>query len=192
MSEDNLNQENIEEVVDNEAAELKALKQRADMIGVKYSPNIGLETLRERVNAKLGGSDSADTEEVAGTPAETKAQRFARLRKDAIKLHRVEIICHNSHKKEWEGEVFTVSNNVIGTVKRYVPFGVVWHVEDILLKLLEQKKYQNFYWYKDPKTGQKIRKGRLENEFTVVRKTQLTEKELAELKAKQELAKAAE
>ena len=35
------------------ANELELLKARADKLGIKYSPNIGIETLKERINAVL-------------------------------------------------------------------------------------------------------------------------------------------
>ena len=35
------------------AEEFELLKQRADMLGIKYSGNIGLDTLRAKVNERL-------------------------------------------------------------------------------------------------------------------------------------------
>jgi len=42
-------------------SELELLKQRARLLGVEFSNNIGIDTLRERVNAKIGEVNSGDT-----------------------------------------------------------------------------------------------------------------------------------
>lgn len=46
-----------------EATELEILKQRADTLGVNYSNNIGLDTLRERVNAAMEGEKNEEDED---------------------------------------------------------------------------------------------------------------------------------
>lgn len=45
-----------------ENTEMAILKQRADTLGVKYSNNIGIDTLRERVNAAMEG-ETTETED---------------------------------------------------------------------------------------------------------------------------------
>lgn len=49
-------------------SELDLLKQRARLLGVEFSNNIGLETLRERVNAKIGevNGDGAEPAQATG------------------------------------------------------------------------------------------------------------------------------
>lgn len=192
MSEDNdlMLNETSDNDTDTSKAELESLKKKADLIGVKYSPNIGLDTLRERVREKLSESQETTTE--SSDSSMSKGSLRNTLRKEARKLVRIRVTCRNPHKKEWEGEIFTVANSMIGTVKRFIPFGVEWHVESILYNLLKQKQYQKFYWEKHPKTGQRVRKGKLEQEFDITVLPALTKKELEELKAKQQLAAAAE
>lgn len=48
-------------------SELEMLKRRADTLGVPYSNNIGLETLRARINDKLSSSEEG-TDEQSGEP----------------------------------------------------------------------------------------------------------------------------
>jgi hypothetical protein len=52
-----------DEAQTNEETELQILKQRADTLGVQYSNNIGLNTLRERVNAAMEGEQSPEEDE---------------------------------------------------------------------------------------------------------------------------------
>ena len=40
--------------------ELATLKERADKMGITYSPNIGIEKLKEKINAALGTDTSEE------------------------------------------------------------------------------------------------------------------------------------
>ena len=51
----------------------------------------------------------------------------------------------NPSKADLPGEIFTVSNNVVGSIKRYIPYGEQvdgWHVENMLLDMLKEKQFQ--------------------------------------------------
>lgn len=48
-------------------SELELLKQRARLIGVEFSNNIGIDTLRERVNAKMNEITEGDVQPVTAT-----------------------------------------------------------------------------------------------------------------------------
>ena len=174
-----------------EAEELAILKRRATQLGVPYSPNIGLSTLRDRVNkanASTKTDDEAEEESVDKKDAsavlnETRSQRNARKRKEANKLYRVRITNHNPAKREHSGELFKAANSVIGTAARYVQFGEIWHVEKILLNMIEERKYQQFYT--TTIDGKKVRKGKLVKEFGIEYLPALTPKELEELRKQQ-------
>lgn len=172
--------------------ELTTLKARADLLQVSYHPSIGLEKLREKINAKLAEGEGEAPAEAKAAPAEqeTEAQKRLRLKREALKLIRVRITCMNPVKKEWEGEIITVSNNAVGTVKRYVPFNADdgWHLEHILLEQLRERQCQVFYTAKDDR-GNKIRKGKLIKEFAIEVLDPLTEAELKELAQRQAMAK---
>lgn len=189
------------EAADLAAAELENLKARADLLGVTYHPNIGTEKLREKIAAKqaeedapvlVSGEAAGKSEEKASTQCaeESHAAKRVRLKREGLKLVRVRITCMNPFKKEWEGEIFTVSNNAVGTVKRYVPYNVEdgWHVEHILLEQLKERKCQIFVSEKDSR-GNKVRKGKLIREFAIEVLDPLTDKELAELAQRQAMAK---
>lgn len=178
-------QANITEEVDNDVqgpSELDLLKQRATQMGLKFHHNIGLEKLKQMVNDKLNGTQSED-DGAAPSAKLTKAQLKMQMRKEANKLVRVRVTCMNPNKKEWQGEFFAVSNSYIGTIKKYVPFGVEWHVPEVILKMIEARQFQTFY--NEKVKGRTVRKGRLVKEFGVERLPPLTEQELKELARRQ-------
>ena len=166
--------------------ELTALKARADLLGVSYHPSIGVDKLREKINAKLNeGEDS--TSESAPAPAAT--DRVAQ-RNEASRLVRVRVACMNPLKKEWEGEIFCAGNSVVGTFKKYVPFNAEdgWHVPNIILKQIQRRQCQVFYTAKDER-GNKVRKGKLIKEFAVEILDPLTDEERKDLAQRQAMAK---
>ena len=173
--------------------ELTLLKERADKMGIEYHPSIGLDKLKEKVNAKLAesvleGENAPTNTKVEGT-SKTAAQKRVEASKEARKLVRVNIVCMNPAKKDWEGELFTVSNAVVGTIKRYVPFNTPdgWHIEQMLLNVMRDRQCQNFITVKDGK-GNKVRKGKLIKEFNIELLPALKEKELNELKQRQAMS----
>lgn len=169
--------------------ELTTLKARADLLGVKYHPSVGVDKLREKIEAKL-----ADTEpEESQAPAKAaESEREFRLRKkqEASELIRVNITCMNPAKKEWEGEIFTAGNSVVGTFKKFVPFNTEdgWHIPRVIYNQLLQRQCQVFFTTKDSR-GNSIRKGKLIKEFAIDVLPALTPAELKELAQRQAMAR---
>lgn len=157
--------------------EKEALMARADKLGISYSNNIGLETLRKRIEAKLDEADKAE-EEVKHTPSPLQEKR-----KEALQLVRVNITSMENTKNNLSGEIFTVSNNVIGTVKRYIPFGQDWHIERIFLDTLREKQFQRFTSVNT--TNGSVRRAMLVPAYAIQELPPLTEKELDELRKSQ-------
>lgn len=195
MSEAELNLDNeqeLDEAAQLAATELENLKSRAEKLGVKFHPSISAEKLREKIKAHQadGEGEAGEAEPKAEDTTENPSLKKLRLKREALKLVRVRITCMNPAKKEWEGEIITVANNAVGTVKRYVPFNTEdgWHVEHILLEQLRQRQCQIFVTEKDSR-GNKVRKGKLIREFAIEVLNPLTEEELAELAQRQALAK---
>lgn len=171
--------------------EKEVLMQRADKLGIKYSNNIGLETLRERINAKLEEREAVVEEEEdkpkkkeAQTAAQVKETAVQKARKEALKLVRVNITSMENTKNNLSGEIFTVSNGVVGTIKRYVPFGVDWHIEQMLLNTLKEKEFQRFGTEKTP-SGQTVRRAKSVPAYAIQILPPLTEKELEDLRKSQ-------
>ena len=198
MSDDNLNldtEQEQDEAALLAATELENLKSRAEKLGVKFHPSISAEKLREKIKAAQTEGEGSVGEQsegksAAGTKEESPAAKKLRLKREALKLVRVRITCMNPAKKEWEGEIITVANNAVGTVKRYVPFNTEdgWHVEHILLEQLRERQCQIFVTEKDSR-GNKVRKGKLIREFAIEVLDPLTEEELRELAQRQAMAK---
>jgi hypothetical protein len=163
--------------------ELTTLKARADLMGVSYHPSIKLEKLREKVNATM----SAPEPEVEKAKTEADMQAFHIA--EASKLVRLRITCMNPNKKDWQGEIYTVGNSVVGTFKKYVPFNAEdgWHVPHIIYQHLQSRECQIFVTVTDSR-GNKTRKGKLIKEFALEVLPPLTGVELKELAAQQALA----
>lgn len=189
--------EEIEVKVD----ELTELKKRADLLGIEYHPKISVDKLRARIKAQL--EDTAyvdvpdDDEVIAATSAkrvlkfkpETQAEIADRLRKEAQRLVRVRITCMNPNKKDWDGDVFTVSNSVVGTLRKYVPFNAEdgWHIPTMMLDFLRDKQFVQHYVEK--KNGQEINRHKLVKEFAIEVLDPLTQEELKELAQRQAMAR---
>jgi len=179
---------------------LLKLKKAADNLGVTYNANIGAAKLQEKINEfiltqplpKAPVTEAAPASATKPLSDHTKAQMRMKIdnqiRKDARKLTRVVIQCMNPNKKDWDGEIFTVSGGIAGTVKRYIPFNnpAGWHVEQMLLDHLKEREYQHFR-KKSIGRGQVQVIPELVKEFQITILPPLTKEELEELKTQQAL-----
>ena len=180
------------------ASELDELKARADLMGVPYHPSIGLEKLREKVNAAVNSKpagddpvqDAAPTAVAAVATGETENQRRLRRKREASELVRIRLTCMNPNKREWEGEIFSAGNSLVGTFTKYVPFNAEdgWHVPHIILEMIRARHCQIFYTEKS-RNGVNVRKGKLIKEFNIEILPPLTPAELHDLAQRQAMAK---
>lgn len=175
--------------------ELTSLKARADLMGITYHPNIGVEKLRDKINAAVTAtSDEVAPEEVASVvvdeTAETESQMRARLRREANELVFIRLTCMNPAKKEWEGEIISTGNSVVGSFTKFVPFNADngWHVPRIIYEQLAQRQCQIFTSSRDER-GNTIRKNKLIKEFAIEVLPPMTLEELEELARRQAMAK---
>jgi hypothetical protein len=172
--------------------ELTTLKQRADMLNVSYHPSIGVEKLREKVAAAIAGkpAETAPAPVVAQPGEESELQRLQRLRREANELVRIRLTCMNPNKKEWEGEIFSVGNAVVGTLKKFVPFNTDdgWHVPRMIYEQLLERQCQVFVTLKS-KSGTSIKVGKLIKEFAIEVLPPLSLDELKDLAQQQAMAK---
>ena len=185
-------------------SEFEMLKQRARIMGVQFSPNIGIETLRERIKAKLEGetkgkaAEEAEESEAVVTsdeapskPAKVYANKRAKMRAEELKLVRLRITNLNPNKKDLPGEIFTVGNRTLGVIKKYIPYGEAtengYHVPYIMYKQLRDREFLNI---KTKKVNGKIRvETSMAREFALEILPPLTTRELAQLAAAQAAAK---
>ena len=171
--------------------ELTTLKARADLLGISYHPSIGLEKLREKINAATSDeAAAAPVKAVAPADEETANQRRIRLKKQALELVRIRVTCMNPAKAEWEGEIFTVGNSAVGSVTKYIPFNADagWHVPRIIYTQLVERQCQVFVTKTDSR-GNKSRQGKLIKEFAIEVLPPLTPEELRDLAQRQAMAK---
>lgn len=188
--------------------ELTLLKERATTMGISYSPNIGIEALKAKINDKLKADEPADpvVEEepaapvvAANAPAAprklTAAEALAKERQEQyetqMRLVRLRITNLNPVKKDLRGEIFTVANGIIGTVRKFIPYGEVtdngFHVPFILFNELKDRKFVSVKVRKVP-GGQDHIEQRLVPEFALEELPMLSQKELDQLARQQAAA----
>lgn len=216
--------------------ELDALKIRAKTLGVSHSPNIGVDTLRAKIEehvAKLEAAREGNTpmpdpvmtqqtttavmqepgkpalnpassrnalppmhvmlkmtpEELHRFPEKRRAQIIrARMHHTEMALVRCQIYNNNPAKNDLNGEIFSVQNQFLGTVRKYIPYGEAtengYHIPRILLNMLLSKKYLQVRTIKDQNGFERVEK-RIAPEFTIRELPPLTKDELARLAATQ-------
>lgn len=133
----------------------------------------------------------ADQESV-GPAGETVAERRLRMKRHANELIRIRVTSMDPAKKEWEGEIIGAGNNLVGTLTKYVPFGIDegWHVPRILYNVIRDRMAQIFITVTDPVSKQKVRKGKLIRAFAIDVLDPLTADEIKELAARQAATRA--
>jgi len=129
--------------------EKSMLLQKCKVMGISVSNNSSVETLRKKIAEKLSG-EAAQTPDPAPMadpkepvmPVLTKRQR---IYNDAMKLVRCRITNLDPKKKDLPGEIFTVCNKYLGTVKRYIPYGELtdegWHIPNVIYQMLKEKRF---------------------------------------------------
>lgn len=169
--------------------ELTVLKQRAKLLGVTFSNNISVDTLRERIRAHQEGLKPVEENLEANPLADgVKAKMTLRqqLQAEQMKLIRVRITCMDPKKADIPGEIFTVANEYLGTVRKYVPFGELtddgWHIPYCIYTMMDARKFQNIRTIKDRRTGHTRVEANWAKEFAIEILPPLTAEELADLK----------
>ncbi len=216
MSTEDLNQEQSDDL--QMPSELDLLKQRATLMGIAFSNNIGEETLRQRIADKQAELDAAasgaentgeegDTvqqeqgevnalEAGASSKEEVTTERPLTLREkirlEQMRLVRVRITCLDPKKKDLPGEILTVANEYLGTVRKFIPFGEVtddgYHIPYCLYKMLDARKFLNIRTFKDRRTGTVRVESGYVKEFALEVLDPLTPAELAKLATAQKAA----
>lgn len=189
------------------ADELALLKARATQMGISFSNNIKVETLRTKIQEKLNADDAelaqdTDEDEQDG-PAESvqpneapKAARKKTLREELLesqmKLVRCRISNMDPKKRDLPGEIFTIANEYIGTVRKFVPYGEAtdegYHIPFCIYTDLESRRFQNIRVTRDRRTGQTKTETSFVKEFAIEILPDLTAEELAALAQAQQAA----
>src|SRR6218665_968875 len=179
--------------------ELTMLKSRAQLMGISFSNNIGLDALKQKIDEKLNGTTKAPEPELKVEPdedepevqeANTKKPLTLResLYQENMKLVRVRITNMDPKKKDLPGEIITVANRYIGSVPKFVPYGDVtengYHIPYVIYKMLKKRKFLNIKVRKNSQ-GKEIVETNYVPEFALEVLPALTERDLARLAASQ-------
>ena len=187
--------------------ELTSLKERADVMGISYHPNIGIKTLKAKIDDKMNPPKETDNlpyaEQANTIVAAEKAAKFthnpgarkptiqdlaAARKKAALRLVRIRVTNMNPVKGNLRGEILSVGNAELGMIKKFIPYNAEqgWHVPQILLTQLQSKKFMSHY---EVKIGNKrVKRNKLVPEYAIEILPALTAKELEELKQRQIIA----
>lgn len=193
--------DDINEIVSED--ELSLLKDRAKLMGIKFSNNIGLDSLREKVNAKQAGEESpvevvakVNPLAAAGDAVEAAPVKKLSLRqymvKEQMKLVRLRIQNLDPKKKDLPGEVLCVANESLGTIKKFIPYGDAsddgYHVPFCIYTEMQSRRFQNVRTFTDKNTGQIRIESSWVREFSLEVLPPLTKAELVQLAAAQAAA----
>ena len=186
--------------------ELTLLKERAKQMGIPFSNNISLETLRKRIADKMEGKDEPEVNTLAGdseiaaitsAPKKLDAKQNALalrklMQREQMKLVRVRITNMDPKKKELPGEIWTVSNEYLGNVRKMIPYGEQtddgFHIPYCLFRQLQSKRFLHIRTVKDRVTGLERQEKQWVKEFSLDVLPDLTKEELARLAAAQAAA----
>lgn len=186
--------------------ELVLLKERAKQMGIPFSNNISLETLRKRISDKMEGKDVPEINPLAGdaeiaaitsAPVKLDAKQNAlalrkMMQREQMKLVRVRITNMDPKKKDLPGEIWTVSNEYLGNVRKMIPYGEQtdegFHIPYCLFRLLQSKRFLHIRTVKDRVTGVERQDKQWVKEFSLDVLPDLTKEELARLAAAQAAA----
>lgn len=189
---------------------LEALKTEAKQLGISFHPSIGESALQEKIDAVLNPKvpDGTEvTEEATGADLEltteeiiagyqatkldglSEGQKRSLAIKEANRLVRIRITCMNPNKKDSKGEIISVSNSLVGTFKKMIPFNLDegYHVPHIIFQALKERMCQ--IWVNSP--DGKNKRAQLIREFAIEVLDPLTDNELKELAQRQLMASGA-
>jgi hypothetical protein len=90
-------------------------------------------------------------------PLESIVQRNQRLRREANRLVRVNVMNRNPAMKDYEGDWYCVGNSVVGDIRKFVQYDTEegFHVPYMIYLHLKEKEYQIFIKKKDSKGREK-------------------------------------
>lgn len=218
-------------------SELDSLKIRAKTLGVTHSPNIGVDTLRAKIEehiqkleearmpkavqeaaaesmkaaqadvdtgpARIVGPTASErnklppmsvmlamsVDDLMRQPEKRRTQIIrARQKHEQLALVRCQIHNNNPAKNDLFGEIFSVQNKYLGTVRKFIPYGKFtengYHVPRILVNMLKKKRYIQVRPVKNPDGTERTETSQAP-EFTITELRPLTRDELAKLASMQ-------
>lgn len=162
--------------------ELDLLKQRADLMGIKYKANIGVDALKSKIEDFSEGRKVRDDTEFSSEQAMRN-----KIQAEQMALIRCRIYNLNPSKTDLPGEFITVANRYLGTVRKFIPFGEAteegYHIPKVLFDDLRSRQFQQITTKKI--RGQVVQRTRMVPEYSVEIMAPLKRSELEELALRQ-------
>lgn len=174
---------------------LAIMKGRADIMGISYKPDVTADYLEALIDMKLAEGSDKPAAPSAPTPAATvsgdaptKSLR-QHIIEENMKLVRIRLINLDQKDTGLNGDIFTVSNEYLGEVRRFVPYKDTfyengYHVENCILKQLKDKKFLKINVTKNAKGQEVIEKGWV-RKFAIEIMDPLTPEELERIRISQ-------
>ena len=187
----------VTDAAEQSLTEKEVLMQRAKLMGITFSNNITPEKLREKIQAKLDGEAEEAVVETADAnplvaPAVRQMSPREKLIAEATKLVRVRITNLDPKKKDLPGEILTVANEFIGTIRKFVPFGEHtddgYHIPKCIYDLLEERRFLSIRVVRDRRTGTTTPVTTWAKEFAIEVLPTLSRQELKDLATAQAAA----
>lgn len=198
--------------------EKSMLMSRAKLMGIKFSNNITVEKLKAKIDEhmkKVEAEEDPETEPEQSAPdedeiipakatdvvpaaiaaqapkarPETRQELRERLRKESLKLIRLRITNLDPKKKDLPGEIFTIANRYIGTVRKFIPFGEQtangYHVPNCIYNEMKDRKFLHIRVVKSKDSRKDHVEQTMVPEFSLEVLPPLTKDELKKLAAQQ-------
>lgn len=176
-------------MTEQETKDREILKARAETLGIKLQGNQSNDTIRtliknhmEKMNNEAGDEEE-DENEVEDTRSVTE-----KIIEENMRLVRCTIYNNDPKKAKMTGEIITVANEYLGTVRKLVLFGEKtdngYHIPYCIYKQLLARKYLQITERTD-NNGNPYAHTREVKEYTVEVLPPLTEAELKQLADKQ-------
>lgn len=157
------------------------LKERADLLGIEYKPNITDAKLLSLIENAVNPANSVK----AKTDDELLSEATAEQNLKMTKLRRVVIACMDPAMKDWDTTpILSISNSIITLPKMVIPLNVEWHVPQAYYDLLKEAKCYTSVKSKDHK-GRSITVRKEISKYSIQDLPDLTEEELNDLKQAQ-------
>ena len=130
---------------------LADLKSQADLLGIKYSGNIGYDALKAKVDAFKTENNDPDVGVVETTPDEDLGMTAKERKRQALMMIKVRVTNLNAQESD-ESNVYKGVITKDLRVARYIPFDTEWYVEQCLIDALQEAQVQVFVNEIDPVT----------------------------------------
>lgn len=109
--------------------------------GIPMNSNSSVDTIMKKISEFENNVKKLNETSIITTDLSTKKDS---LEKQANKLIRCIITCHNPAKTKVGGEIIAVGNSVIPEQKKFIKYDVPYHISQLMYNVLKEKTYTRF------------------------------------------------